>query len=70
MQEHGLSERGARRTVNLNRCTFRYEARKVEAPRIAEELCQLAERFLSICSASPRNACLLELHTRSGARTI
>src|SRR6185503_13025857 len=38
IEEHGLSERGACRTMNLNRCTFRNPARKVEDPQIAEEL--------------------------------
>jgi putative transposase len=44
IEEHGLSERGACRTVNLNRCTFRYQAAKADDPQIAEELRQLAEQ--------------------------
>lgn len=43
IETHGLSERRACRTVNLNRCTFRYPARQVEDPEIAQELRQLAE---------------------------
>ena len=38
IEAHGLSERRACRTVNLNRCTFRYPARQVEDPEIAQEL--------------------------------
>jgi len=44
MEERGFSERRACRTVNLNRCTFRYLARKAEDSEIAQELRQLAER--------------------------
>ncbi len=43
IETHGLSERRACRTVNLNRCTFRYPARQVEDPEIARELRQLVE---------------------------
>lgn len=41
---HGVSERLACRTVNLNRCSYRYQTRKEEDRPIAEELRQLAER--------------------------
>lgn len=44
MEEHRLSERSACRTLNLNRCTFRYLARKAEDAEIAQELRQLVER--------------------------
>jgi len=44
MAEHGLSERRACRTVNLNRCTFRYSTRKTADSEIAQALRQLAER--------------------------
>ena len=43
MNEHRLSERQACRTVNLNRCTYRYQARKTDDQQIVEELHQLAE---------------------------
>ena len=43
MNEHGLSERRACRTVNLNRCTYRYRARKTDDQQIVQALCQLAE---------------------------
>jgi len=43
MDERGLSERQACRTVNLNRCTYRYQARKTDDPQIVQELHQLAE---------------------------
>lgn len=43
MKAHGLSERWACRTVNLNRCTFRYPAKKVDDLQIAAELRQLAK---------------------------
>ena len=39
-----MSERRACKTVNLNRCTFRYRIRNTEDPEIAKELRQLAER--------------------------
>jgi putative transposase len=44
MEEHGLNERRACRIVNLNRCTYRYQARKKDDPEIAQELRQLAYR--------------------------
>ncbi len=44
MEEHRVSERLACRTVNLNRCTYRYQARKVEDQQISQELRQLAQR--------------------------
>jgi len=44
MNEHGLSERCACRTVNLNRCTYRYQAKKSDDQSIIQELHQLAER--------------------------
>ena len=44
IHEGGLSERQACRTVNLNRCTYRYQAGKPEDQQIKQELRQLAER--------------------------
>ena len=44
MNEHGLSERRACRTVSLNGCTYRYQARKTNDQQIVQELHQLAER--------------------------
>ena len=43
MNERGLSERRACRTVSLNRCTYRYQARKTDDHQIVQELRQLAE---------------------------
>ena len=43
MDERGLSERQACRTVNLHRCTYRYQAKKTNDQEIAQELHQLAE---------------------------
>ena len=43
MDECGLSERQACRTVNLHRCTYRYQAKKTEDHEIVQELRQLAE---------------------------
>jgi len=43
MNEHGLSERQACRTVNLNRCTYRYQARRPDDHELVQELHQLAE---------------------------
>ena len=43
MDERGLSERQACRTVNLHRCTYRYQARKTDDHEIVQELHQLAE---------------------------
>jgi putative transposase len=43
MEERGLSERQACRTVNLHRCTYRYQAEKTDDPEIVQELHQLAE---------------------------
>lgn len=42
--EHGLSERWACDTVNLNRCTYRYPVRKSEDDQIVHELRQLAQQ--------------------------
>jgi putative transposase len=44
IEERALSERQACRTVNLNRCTYRYPIRKSEDLEIVQELRQLAER--------------------------
>lgn len=41
--EGGLSERQACRAVNLNRCTYRYQAKKTDDQQIVQELRQLAE---------------------------
>jgi putative transposase len=43
MNERGLSERQACRTVNLQRCTYRYQATKTDDNQIVQELRQLAE---------------------------
>jgi putative transposase len=43
MDERGLSERQACRTVNLHRCTYRYQAKKTDDHEIVQELHQLAE---------------------------
>jgi len=43
MAERGLSERQACRTVNLHRCTYRYQARKTADHQIVHELRQLAQ---------------------------
>jgi putative transposase len=43
MDARGLSERQACRTVNLNRCTHRYQARRPDDHEIVQELHQLAE---------------------------
>ncbi len=43
IETHGLSERRAYPTLNLNRGTFRYTARQVEDPEIAQALRHLAE---------------------------
>jgi len=43
MNERGLSERRACRTVNLHRCTYRYQATKTDDHEIVQELRQLAE---------------------------
>lgn len=43
IDERGLSERQACRTVNLHRCTYRYQARKTDDHEIVQELHQLAE---------------------------
>jgi putative transposase len=43
MEERGLSERQACRTVNLNRCTYRYQVRRPDDHEIVQELHQLAE---------------------------
>ncbi len=39
-----MSERGACRTVSLNRCTYRYQATKTDDLQIVQELRQLAEQ--------------------------
>jgi len=44
VQEYGLSERQACRTVNLNRCTYRYQAQKIDDRSLAQALRQLAEK--------------------------
>jgi putative transposase len=44
IEEHGMSERQACQTVNLNRCTYRYSAKKTDEWEIVQELSQLAER--------------------------
>ena len=41
--EHEMSERQACRTVNLNRCTYRYQAQKTDDREIVQELQQLVE---------------------------
>jgi len=43
MQEFGVSERRACRTVELSRCAYRYQAKKMTDEPIAQELRQLAE---------------------------
>ena len=43
MDKHGLSERQACRTVNLPRCTYRYQAKRTNDQPIVIELRQLAE---------------------------
>jgi putative transposase len=44
IDQRGLSERQACRTVNLHRCTYRYQARKTDDQEIIRELHQLVER--------------------------
>lgn len=44
IEERALSERQACRTVNLNRCTFRYQVKQTDDHQIVQELRQLAER--------------------------
>ena len=43
MDECGLSERQACRTVNLNRCTYRYQAQRPDDQEVVQELQHLAE---------------------------
>ena len=43
MDKHGLSERQACRTVNLNRGSYRYQAKRTNDQPIVFELRQLAE---------------------------
>jgi putative transposase len=43
MEEHGLSERQACRAIHLNRCTYRYCAKKTDDHEIVQELQRLAE---------------------------
>jgi putative transposase len=43
MHERGLSERQACRTVNLNRCTYRYQAQRPDDQAVVQELQHLAE---------------------------
>ena len=43
MDERGLSERQACRTMNLHRCTYRYQARRPDDQEIIQELQQLVE---------------------------
>jgi putative transposase len=44
IEKHGLSERRACCTVNLNRCTYGYPVRKTDDDQIVQELRQLAQR--------------------------
>jgi len=44
MQEFGLSERQACRTVQVSRCAYRYQAKRTADEPIAQELQQLAHR--------------------------
>ena len=44
IQEFGLSERQACRTVQVSRCAYRYQAKKTTDEPIAQELQQLAHR--------------------------
>ena len=44
MQEFGLSESQACRTVQVSRCAYRYQAKKTTDEPIAQELRQLAEQ--------------------------
>ena len=44
MNKRGLSERRACRIVNLNRCTYRYQASKMDDQEIVQELQQLSEK--------------------------
>jgi putative transposase len=44
MQEFGASERQACRTIQLSRCAYRYQAKKMADEPIAQELRQLAEQ--------------------------
>lgn len=43
VDERGLSERQACRTVSLNRCTYRYQARRPADQEVVQELQHLAE---------------------------
>lgn len=44
MQEFGASERQACRTVQVSRCAYRYQGKKIAAEPIAQELRRLAEK--------------------------
>ncbi len=44
MQEFGASERQACRTIQLSRCAYRYQAKKIADEPIEQELRQLAEK--------------------------
>jgi putative transposase len=44
IQEYEMSERGACQTLGLNRCSYRYQAKRKNDAEIAQELRQLAER--------------------------
>jgi putative transposase len=44
MQEFGASERQACRTIQLSRCAYRYQAKKMADEPIVQELRQLAEK--------------------------
>jgi putative transposase len=44
MQEFGASERQACRTIQLSRCAYRYQAKKMADEPIAQELRQLAQK--------------------------
>jgi len=44
IQEFGMSERRACRTVQLSRCVYRYQEKRSPDEPIVQELCQLAEK--------------------------
>lgn len=43
IEEYEMSERGACQTIGLNRCSYRYQAKRMDDSEIAQELRQLAE---------------------------
>ena len=47
LQEFGLSERQACRTVQVSRCAYRHQAKKTTDEPIAQELRQLADSSLA-----------------------